>query len=239
MNKKKEIRKKERIFEDKQLIKSLPPLKQRYTLYNKDISQLTEITDNSVDCIITDPPYPHEYLPLIRNLGQLAKRILKDGGSCFVMLGQSYLPECIEMLSESLNYHWILSYLTSGGQATQLWQKNVISFWKPILWFVKGKYERHWIADVSQSEVNDNDKRFHKWGQSESGMTDLILRCSRPADLICDPFCGGGTTVLCALKSNRLVIGNDIDIDMISITTNRINEEITQTKMDLSYLIKK
>lgn len=219
--------------DDRLRIASLPPIEQRYILYNKPIHDLTEIQPNSIDCILTDPPYPKDFIGVFRELGQFAKRVLKDGGSCFVMVGQSYLPEYITLLSESLTYHWTLAYLTFGGQAVQLWEKNIISFWKPILWFVKGEYHNQWIADVSKSATNDNDKRFHKWGQSESGMTDLIKRCTRPADWVCDPFCGGGTTGVCALRLNRQFIGNDIDPAQIETTRTRITNEISQTKNNL------
>ena len=45
-------------------------------LFVADIrSGLPEIADESVDFIITDPPYPREYLPLYGDLGKLAKRV--------------------------------------------------------------------------------------------------------------------------------------------------------------------
>jgi 16S rRNA G966 N2-methylase RsmD len=154
----------------------------------------TEIDDESVDVIITDPPYPREYLPVYQKLADLAERVLRPGGSCVVMVGQSYLPEIMDALRSRLNYQWTLAYLTPGGQATQIHTRNVNTFWKPLLWFVKGSYEGRWIGDVTRSEVNDNDKRFHHWGQSESGMRDVIERLSEPGDTVLDPFCGGGTT---------------------------------------------
>ena len=46
---------------------------------------------------------------------------------------------------------------------------------------------------MAKSAVNDNDKRFHHWGQSESGMADIINRFSKPGDTILDPSMGGGT----------------------------------------------
>ena len=50
-----------------------------------------------LDAIITDPPYPREYLDLYDDLARLAKSALKPGGILAVMVGQSYLPEILEL----------------------------------------------------------------------------------------------------------------------------------------------
>lgn len=165
----------------------------------------------SIDSIITDPPYGKEYLDCYDDLAEAAVYLLKPKGSLLVMTGQSYLPEVIEKLSARLTYHWMVSYLTPGGQAAQLWTRKVNTFWKPVLWFVKGNYEGAWVGDVAKSAVNDNDKRFHEWGQSESGMADLVKRFSRSNDLVLDPFMGAGTTGKVALELGRRFIGIDKD----------------------------
>jgi site-specific DNA-methyltransferase (adenine-specific) len=200
---------------------------------------LKDIEPGSVDAIITDPPYPAEFLPLygIRDgheedgladfreegLAEIAARILKPGGICAVMVGQSYLPEIFERMTDggALTYQWTLAYLTPGGQATQLWQRKVNTFWKPILVYTKGQYDGPWIGDVATSDVNDNDKNHHHWGQSESGMADLLDRLTQPGDLVCDPFLGGGTTAVVAHRLGRRFIGCDIDEAHITTTTER------------------
>lgn len=166
------------------------------------------------DCIITDPPYPREYLYLY---GELAKAS-KDIPLVAVMCGQSYLPEILAMITEQLAYRWILAYLTPGGQAVQQWERKINSFWKPVLLFGQAL---EWIGDVARSDVNDNDKRFHAWGQSESGMADLVERLSKPGQLICDPFCGGGTTACVSLALGRRFVGCDIDAESIRTAKER------------------
>jgi site-specific DNA-methyltransferase (adenine-specific) len=198
-----------------------------FIFYNEDITDgLHNINDDSVDIIITDPPYPKEYLPLYENLAETASRVLKDGGLAIVMVGQSYLPDIIQLMSKHLTYHWMCSYLTPGGQATQLWQRKVNTFWKPLLVFSKGEYNGDWFGDVCKSEVNDNDKRFHEWGQSISGMNDIVNRFTYPQQIVLDPFMGAGTTgVSCALL-NRKFVGNDISLDCIQTAKTRIEEVI-------------
>ena len=183
---------------------------------------LLEIPDNSVDFIVTDPPYPREYLPLYSDLSRIASRVLKDGGSLIAMIGQSYLPEVISRLGEHMSYYWVMPYLTPGGGAPLLYQKRVNTFWKPVLWYVKGEYKGDYIGDILKSP--ESDKRFHEWGQSLGGMIDIIERLTNPNDLILDPFLGGGTTGAAAVSMGRKFIGTDIEPKNIDISRERIQE---------------
>jgi len=189
-----------------------------------DISEKSkEIEPNSIDAIITDPPYGQDYLHLYEALGKVSSHVLKDGGSLFLMTGQSYLPEIFDKIKPHLSYNWTITYLTPGGQSAQLWQRKVNTFWKPVLWFVKGKYEGKWIGDVSQSMPNDNDKRFMGWQQSESGIGDLVDRVTTVDSLILDPFMGSGTTGFAAIRLGRKFIGIDIDPEMVEIAKKRLS----------------
>ena len=195
------------------------------TLFCEDIRNgLASIEDNSIDYIITDPPYPKEYISLYSDLAKTAKRVLKPNGSLIVMTGQSYLPEVISRMSEHMNYHWCLAYVTPGGQSPQLFNKKVNTFWKPVLWFVKDEYTGDWVGDVLKSPVNDNDKRFHEWGQSLGGFKNIVERFTNPGDTILDPFLGGGTTGVAAVTMKRKFIGIDIEQENVSVSDTRIKE---------------
>lgn len=172
-----------------------------------------------VDAIVTDPPYPKEYLPLLDDLAVLAERVLKPGGLMAVMMGQSYLPEVYRRLDGRLPYLWTLAYLTPGGQAVQVWDRKVNTFWKPVL--VYGS-PADWFGDVTRSEVNDNDKRHHVWGQSSSGMVDIVQRLIKPGSHILDPFLGAGTTALAARANGCHFTGCDIDGEHVERTRERL-----------------
>lgn len=188
-----------------------------------------DLADSSVDAIVTDPPYPAEFLPLFNELAHFAAGALKDGGLLAMMVGQSYLPYILKTFTDQdsppeLNYLWTLAYVTPGGQSAQLWTRKVNTFWKPILLFAKGEYDGSWLGDVVKSDVNDNDKTHHYWGQSESGMRDLLRRVSKEGELVCDPFLGGGTTAVVARSMNRAFVGCDIDQSCVDTTNRRLSE---------------
>ncbi len=182
------------------------------------------VEDTSVDFIITDPPYPKQYLEVYSELGKFAAHALRRGGSLLCMVGQSYLPDVLNRLSEYLQYNWTLAYLTPGGQSAQLFNRNVNTFWKPVLWLTRGKYKGDWVGDVTQSPANNNDKEHHHWGQSFYGMKDLMKRFVYPGQVICDPFLGGGTTGAVAVELGCQIIGLDSDPECIETSRPRILE---------------
>jgi site-specific DNA-methyltransferase (adenine-specific) len=182
------------------------------------------IQSQSIDAIITDPPYGKDALPLYDYLGGLAKYALKPNASLFVMVGQSYLPTILEALSRHLTYHWTIAYVTPGGQAPHLWTRNVNSFWKPILWFVNGVYNGPCVGDKVESPVNNNDKDFHNWGQSEAGMVALIQAVTKTGDLLLDPFLGAGTTGI-ASRLGRGFIGVDNSEEAVALSNQRLGRD--------------
>lgn len=167
------------------------------------------------DAVITDPPYGEEFLPLFTELALACRQVPLVA----VMVGQSYLPETLQRLCEHLSYRWTLAYLLPGGQAVQQFPRKVNTSWKPVLLF--GQSDR-WFGDVAVSATNDNDKRFHCWGQSESGMMDLVDRLTIPGQLVCDPFLGGGTTAVVARVLGRRFVGCDIDSSVVDIVQGRL-----------------
>ncbi|MBQ6971772.1 MAG: ParB N-terminal domain-containing protein [Synergistaceae bacterium] len=186
---------------------------------------LKEIADESVDVIITDPPYAREYIGLYGALSRVAQRVLKANGSLIVMTGQSYLPEVMQELGQAMLYHWTMSYLTPGGKSPQMFQKRVNTFWKPLLWYVKSEYTGDYVGDVVKSPVNANEKDYHEWGQSLGGMLEVVERMSNPEDVVFDPFLGGGTTGIAAMCKGRNFIGTDIEAGHIEVSRQRLKEE--------------
>lgn len=187
-------------------------------------SAIAALGPESVDCIITDPPYEREAIESYAKLSSVASVVLKQGGSLIVMCGQSHLPEFLEALKTEMGYQWTVAYLTPGGQAPQISGRRVNTFWKPVVWLVKETYDGDWIGDVANSPTNNNDKRFHEWGQSEAGMADLIERFTYPDQTILDPFCGGGTTGYAALSLGRKFVGIDRESSAVNQTKKRLKE---------------
>ena len=98
-----------------------------------------------------------------------------------------------------------MAYLMSGA-ANVVHARRVSTMWKPVL--VYGSSDRR-LHDVATSKGADKD--YHGWGQSESGMFDLLGLLADPGALVCDPFVGGGTTAVVARALGCHFIGAEID----------------------------
>ena len=94
---------------------------------------------------------------------------------------------------------------------------------KPLLFYCRkdAKYAGKIFGDVFRSDANDKD--FHKWGQSISGMTDIVSRLCLPGEYLLDPFCGGGTTGIAAIAHGCFFDGVEIEADNVNISKARIN----------------
>lgn len=167
---------------------------------------LDDVTN--IDAIITDPPYPKEFIQCFSDLSLFAKDHLKDDGFVAVYSGQYNLPEVIQRLSEHLTYVWTFC-LYHLGKKQLVNGVNIMCGWKPVLIFSKGKKKMRFSAyDVLISE--QREKSSHEWQQSESGVKGLIEILSKPKDLIVDPFAGSGTFGKVSLELGRRFIGSEI-----------------------------
>lgn len=189
--------------EQKNRKKSMADIEMRKGDFKKVLSDLKDI-----DLIITDPPYPKEYLDCFSDLSKFADEKLKDDGFVVVYSGQYHLPEVMRRLSEHLTYVWTFC-LYHAGKNQLVNGVNIMCGWKPILIFSKGKKKMRFSAyDVVISEMRE--KHSHEWQQSESGVKTLIEIFSKPNELVVDPFAGSGTFLKVAKELGRNAIGAEI-----------------------------
>ena len=189
-------------------------------IFGDALEEALKLPAGCADAIVTDPPYGAEFLECYDKLAVLADHLLRDGGNCLVMTGQAHLLRIFDALEAELNYQWTLNYSTPGA-STQVFGRHIKSNWKPVLWLTKGGNENEHVSDVIRSD--EEDKRFHHWGQSVGGMAEIIERFSRPGDLIVDPFYGGGATGVAALGLGRRFLGIDSDPSCMGPVGARLN----------------
>lgn len=207
-----------------ELLKTEPPLKnETYQLFSSKFQDV-ELESNSIDAIITDPPYALEFISEYKNLSEYANRVLKPNAPCLVMCGQSWLGDVLTALSSNLNYVWTLAYF-SPGKSTQVFSRKIKSNWKPVIFLVNGENQCEHIGDYINS--GKYDKRFHDWGQTEEGMAQLVERFTVKGDIVLDPFCGAGTTGVAAINMERRFIGIDNDEYSIKQTGERLKKIVT------------
>ena len=179
------------------------------------------LASNSVDLIFTDPPYWSKFIHVYGWLASEAERVLRPGGFLMAIVPGFRLPETITMLTAHLDWFWALN-IRHAGMGSMMWQKRVIVREKVLATVSKGKSKPRCNV-VSGIEGGGSDKRYHEWGQDVASARYFIDCFSRPGDLVCDPFLGGGTTAVACELTERRFVGFDIDPEACVISRERLN----------------
>lgn len=223
-----------------------------YHIYNKDcLDTLKNIPDNSIDLIVTDPPYPTTSRGSAGNSGGMLQkdinkkgkvftynninckeyapefyRVLKDGSHCYVMTNHINL---IDMLNTFTNvgFHFIKSLIWDKGN--KIMGQYYMSQFEYILFFRKGRGKRinncgtSDILSVPNKKTKDEDgKNIHDTEKPIELMEVLVNNSSQENELVLDPFMGVGSTGIACIKNNRNFIGIEIDENYFTIAKERM-----------------
>ena len=179
-----------------------------------------DIEDGSIDCIITDPPYPYEFIDCWSKLSRFAKRVLKPNGYCIAYSGQMNLPEVINRMNENLDYYWTFC-LHHIGKTQIVNGVNIICRWKPILIFQNGrKKNKITMQDYVISKLRE--KNEHDWQQNIDACSHLTNLFTKSGDKIIDPFAGSGTFLKSFKDNHRISIGSEINEKTFNIAKTKL-----------------
>lgn len=199
---------------------------------------IKDIPSNSIDLIITDPPYADTPENLLRyeNLAKGAFRILKLGGVIVFLTGHIILDKVIVKFHNSGLKYWYPMVIKHGGHTQIIHARNMIADCKPILCYVKGEKINEMV--MSGSPIHDfiqsspPYKILHPWEQSSVEAEYLIKKFTTENSIILDPMMGTATNGVAALKLNRKFIGIDIDKETFETAEANIKVAIGEGKND-------
>lgn len=222
----KEIKKEEKKEEKEKKIKQIKESAKEFEntdikIYNKDFREL-KIEDSSIDLILTDPPYPAEYLHLWKDLFIQAKKILKPNKFLIAYSGQMYLDKIFKYADEAgLDYYWMINIEFTKKPLVH--GRKVLNEWKPILVFQNGlKQHDRVFSDKITMKYTEREMHDLNWGQTIEPFEFLLDRFSNTQDLIYEPFAGTGTTLIACKNTNRKCIGTEIKTDYIDLIKGRL-----------------
>jgi len=146
---------------------------------------LADLPDQSVDIILTDPPYPQEYLPLWDDLGKFAARVLKPTGVLLAYSGQLHLPQVLEMLTKHLRWWWMCAiqhtgasgYIVAGG-------RRIMNQWKPLLILIPYNAPPLQVQFHDFIEGGGRQKELHNWEQSTEEAVRILQTFKPPNALV-------------------------------------------------------
>ena len=181
------------------------------------IKLMSELPDESIDSIFTDPPWGEDAVPLFYDIAREASRILKPGGFVMTFTGKANLHIVMSYMSEWLNYHWMV--IGWQPQSNLMFKsRRMMEKYQPAVIFSKGKAKAHRF--ISDARPTKRDKRYHEWGQGKEFWTYYINLLG--GDVILDPFCGGGTTAVVCKELGKQWLTFEIDDTTVFIAEGRI-----------------
>ena len=221
-------------------------------LYNEDcLEVLKNIPDNSIDLIVTDPPYPTTSRGNAGNSGGMLQkeinkkgkvfehnnidcskyapeyyRVLKDGSHCYIMTNHINLINMLNVFT-SCGFHFIKSLIWNKGN--KIMGQYYMSQFEYILFFRKGKGIRinncgtSDILSVKNVKTKGDFGNLHDTEKPVELMKILIENSSKENQTILDTFMGIGSTGIACVNTNRNFIGIEIDKEYFDIAENRIN----------------
>ena len=172
---------------------------------------LADIPDQSVDVILTDPPYTQEYLPLWDDLGAFAARVLKPTGVLLAYSGQLHLPQVVAMLTQHLRWWWMCAIQHTGGSGYVVaGGRRVMNQWKPLLVLTPYDAPPLQVQFRDLIEGGGRQKELHNWEQSTEEAVRILQIFGQPDALVVDPFAGSGSFGRAAKEAGMRFIGAEI-----------------------------
>ena len=170
--------------------------------------------NDSVDLVLTDPPYTSEAVTggSYARLGAFTIQALKPGGYLCAYAPNMFLPQALaDLVDTGLEYWWTYA-IVFPRHPYQVRQRALASGYRPTVVFRKpgnGSMPAFTMDVINGAgRAKDTD---HPWQQGAGEIDELIHAFSSLGDTVVDPYCGSGTFGLDAQRLGRRFIGGDID----------------------------
>lgn len=215
------------------------------------LEYMRTLENESIDLIVTDPPYPTTSRGHAGNSGGMLQkeinkrgkvfehnnidcteyapefyRVLKDGSHCYVMTNHINLIKMLNVFTDC-GFHFIKSLIWNKGN--KIMGQYYMSQFEYILFFRKGygkKINNCGTADIlsvpNKKTKDANGKNIHDTEKPVELMKILIENSTQKGDIVLDPFVGVGATALACIESERDYIGIELDENYYNIAKERV-----------------
>lgn len=199
------------------------------------LENLRLMADNSAGAVITDPPYGVQAKGSDWDVcvpsNEVLAEFLRISNGPVIWFGAN-LPRAVRefMKYDPLPDRILIWRVTMSLAHTA---KNGMFYrWHPIYCW------RPHDQCVLNSDILEFPQDGHNWWNHIGTkpiklMIALVRAFSRSGDLVIDPYCGSGSTLVACEMTGRRSIGIDNDPESIGITLKRLHDERAQLKLDM------
>ena len=220
---------------------------------------MKDIPDESIDLIVTDPPYKVTSRGNAGNSGGMLQkeinrkgmvfnhnniscksyapefyRILKEGTHCYVMTNHINLIEMLNVFT-SVGFNFVKCLIWNKGN--KIMGQFYMNQFEYIMFFRKGKARKinncgtSDVLNINNKKTKINGKNLHDTEKPVELMKILIENSSKENDVVLDPFMGIGSSGIACINTNRNFIGIELDEKYFEIAKNRI-ENVSNSKKE-------
>jgi len=185
---------------------------------------LPKISSNSVDLVVTDPPYGSSK-PWDKATTQFQEkwliecyRVMKQDSTIYFFFAPLKLGKILTITEKLFKLKNVLVWHHSNlyGAWMSYGRDRYKSTWEAIIYATKGKGDevavKGWLEFGTTFDVfivPADLRSSHPAKKPETIIRRLLVVSSSPGDIILDPFCGTGTVCKVAKQLNRRFIGID------------------------------
>ena len=220
---------------------------------------LKDIPDNSIDLVLTDPPYKVSQMygggidadnlinvaSILRTFPDIS-RVLKEGRFIVCFYDNRILPFLFEAIKGTdLVYKKSIYLYRRWGNANR-WM-GWMQCTDPVCFFVKGHdkpfYENKIKADVKHDVYikakPESENTGHPAQKPLEILQDIITWCSEDNDVVLAPYMGSGSVAVACKNVKRRYIGIEVQKEYCEMSDKRISEAkpLEKAKDKQEYLV--
>jgi DNA modification methylase len=196
------------------------------------------LADDSVDCVVTDPPYGIDFqsgyryetatfdrldadedaesaVALYADVVAEVSRVLRDGGHFYTFTRWDVYPHFYAAISSAFDVRSRLIWYKDNHSMGDL-SRDYAPMHEGIIYAVAGDGDPlrgTRPADVLEHARPDATDRDHPTEKPVPLLTDLITNSTDEGDRVLDPFMGSGTTAVAAIQTDRDYVGFEVDAE--------------------------
>ncbi|MFH2049719.1 MAG: site-specific DNA-methyltransferase [bacterium] len=203
------------------------------------LDRIHDIPDNSIDLLITDPPYGitdeawdqfDDYLSFLRRVMQAIVPKLKAKHSGFIFADARMMYPVREVLANYFDIKNTLIWIRKNMAMGRVIKDRFISSYEPIFYFGARDLnlpeewggERFDSFEFAVPQTNFNDTKVHPTQKPIELFRRLITVGSFDGDIILDCFAGSGTTGVITKELGRTCYLVEKDQNYINVIKQRV-----------------
>ena len=199
------------------------------------------LDDDSVDCVITDPPYGIDYdathhegidesnysasiegdkiedtVALWHDFLSEVSRVVKPGGHVYCFTANNRIPELQPAVESHLTWKNKLVWVKNNKTISPQSDDNYMWGYEEAFYAVNGDSGNSlngWPNNVLEFDGVESGEYDHPTMKPVPLIAHLMENSTHEGDRILDPFMGSGTTAVAAIQNDREYVGFEVDAD--------------------------